>query len=137
MPSIEMWLIAGRAVFLIFSFALATAAFIRLRSTTLSHTRQLLAGHETLLARLSDLEARLDATNVCISKLGERLERPQLPSSPAAASPGYQIAIRLARSGATREELAQQCGLSANEAELVHRLHGPQGAMSIRKSRVA
>jgi alkylation response protein AidB-like acyl-CoA dehydrogenase len=134
MPSLEMWLIAGRAVFLIFSFTLAALAFARLRSATLSQTRQLLAGHETVLKRLSDLEARLDATNVCIAKLGERIERPQqVASSAGLASPGYQIAIRLARSGATREELVSQCGLSANEAELVHRLHGPQGAASGRK----
>lgn len=137
MPSIEMWLIAGRAVFLIFSFALAAFAFVRLRSATQANTRQLLAAHETLLKRLADLEARLDATNVSISRLGERIERPQqLASPPATTSPGYQIAIRLARSGATREELAQQCGLSAHEAELVHRLHGPQGATTTRKSPV-
>jgi len=54
--------------------------------------------------------------------MGERLERPQqLASAPAAAAPGYQIAIRLAKGGASREELISGCGLSINEAELVHR----------------
>jgi hypothetical protein len=43
---------------------------------------------------------------------------------PAAGGPGYQIAIRLAKSGASREELVAGCGLSLLEAELVQRLHG-------------
>ncbi len=127
MPSIEMWLIAGRAVFLIFSFVLATVAFVRWRRAMLAQTRQLLRAHEVLLHRLADLEARVDATNVSISKLGERIERPhQLASAQNPATAGYQIAIRLARSGASREELVSQCGLSTHEAELVHRLHAPQ-----------
>jgi len=129
MPSLEMWLIAGRAVFLIFSFALAAVAFIRWRRATSAQTDKLLASHEVLLHRIADLEARIDATHVTLSKLGERLGRPQqTPAVPSAAStsPGYQIAIRLARSGAAREELVSKCGLSIHEAELVHRLHAPK-----------
>jgi len=79
--------------------------------------------------RIADLEARIDATHVTLSKLGERLGRPQqTPSVPSAAStsPGYQIAIRLAKSGAAREELVSKCGLSTHEAELVHRLYAPK-----------
>ncbi len=126
MPSLETWLIAGRAVFLIFSFALAAAAFVRCRRAIALQTQQLLAGQDILLQRLADLEARLDATSVSISRLNERIERPQQLASPTGtAAPGYQIAIRLARSGASREELAAQCGLSTHEAELVHRLHAP------------
>lgn len=135
MPSVEMWLIAGRAVFLVFSFTLAASAFVRMRRATQVQTQQLMASHEVLLSRLAGLEARLDATHVSISKLSERIERPRQSASPsAAASPGYQIAIRLARNGASREELVSQCGLSTNEAELVHRLHAPQSGPSARKS---
>ncbi len=135
MPSIETWLIAGRAVFLIFSFALAAVAFVRWRRAIQTQTEQLLAGHQVLLHRLADLEARVDATNVSVSKLGERIERPQQLASPQSpATPGYQIAIRLARSGASREELVSQCGLSTHEAELVHRLHAPHSGPSARKA---
>lgn len=136
MPSIETWLIAGRAVFLIFSFVLATIAFIRWRREIRSQTSQLLASHEVLLHRIADLEARVDATSVSISKLGERIQQPQQLASPQAApaAPGYQIAIRLAKSGASREELVSKCGLSTHEAELVHRLHAPQPRTSARKT---
>jgi hypothetical protein len=133
-PSVEMLLIAGRAVFLLFSFVLAAVAFTRWRLAAQAHAAQLQANHEVVLQRLADLEARVSATNVTVSQLGERIERPQqLAASPAAAAPGYQIAIRLAKGGASREELISGCGLSINEAELVHRLHAPQAKSSARR----
>jgi hypothetical protein len=138
MASLEMWLIAGRAVFLLFSFALAAVTFTRWRSTTHAQTQQLLAHHEVMLQRLADLEARVTATQAAVSQLGERIERPQqIASPPATASPGYQIAIRLARSGASREELICGCGLSVSEAELIHRLHAPQAKSAPRRQRPA
>jgi alkylation response protein AidB-like acyl-CoA dehydrogenase len=113
-------------VFLVFSFILAAVTFSRWRRSSLAQTEQALAQHQIVLQRLAELEARVDATRVAISKLGERVERPQpLPSTANSASPGYQIAIRLAKGGASREELISGCGLSIHEAELVHRLHAP------------
>ena len=135
-PSVEMLLIAGRAVFLLFSFALATVAFIRWRRATQAQTGVVMANHDIVLQRLADLEARVDATQVCISRLGELIARPQQLASPTAApasAPGYQIAIRLAKGGASREELMAGCGLSTHEADLVHRLHSPQSKPSVRK----
>jgi alkylation response protein AidB-like acyl-CoA dehydrogenase len=127
LPSVELMLIIGRAVFLVFSFVLATIAFIRWRRATLAQTELVLANHAVVLQRLADLEARVDATNVTVSQLTERIRKPQQVAAPTpVATPGYEIAIRLAKSGATREELISGCGLSASEAELVHRLHSPQ-----------
>jgi hypothetical protein len=37
----------------------------------------------------------------------------------------YQIAIRLAKSGSASDELVASCGLTRQEAEIVHRLHAP------------
>ena len=125
--SVELILLIGRAVYMVYSFVLATIAFIRWRRATLAQTELVLANHADVLQRLAELEARVDATNVTVSQLGERIRRPQQVASPApVATPGYEIAIRLAKSGATREELISGCGLSASEAELVHRLHAPQ-----------
>jgi len=136
MSSLEIGLFAGRAVFLVFSFALAAWAFTRWRRETAAQTAHLLAHHEVMLQRIADLEARVDATNAAISDLGERIERPQqITSTPSTAAPGYQIAIRLAKGGATREELISGCGLSIHEAELVHRLHSPQAKSGVRKQR--
>lgn len=130
-PSVELLLIIGRAVFLVFSFVLATVAFVRWRRATLAQTELVLANHAVVLQRLADLESRVDATNVTVSQLAERIRKPQQVASPTpVATPGYEIAIRLAKSGATREELISGCGLSASEAELVNRLHAPQSRKS-------
>jgi hypothetical protein len=134
MPSVELLFLIGRAVFLLFSFALASIAFIRWRRAILAQTGIVLANHAVVLQRLADLEVRVDATNVTVSQLSERLQKPQHVTSPApVATPGYQIAIRLAKSGATRDELISSCGLSASEAELVRRLHGPQAKSTSRR----
>ena len=140
MASLEIWFIAGRAVFLLFSFTLAALAFTRWRRTTQAQTDRLLAHHEVMLHRLADLEARVDATRSAVAQLGERIGRPTQPPvsvSAAASAPGYQIAIRLARSGASLDELISGCGLSIHEAELVHRLHAPQSRSGARKQRAS
>jgi alkylation response protein AidB-like acyl-CoA dehydrogenase len=125
-PSIEFLLIAGRAVFLLFSFVVAAVAFTRWRRAAQAQTAQVLGFHEIVLQRLSELEARVDATKLAVSRVGERVDRPQqLPPAANSPAPGYQIAIRLAKGGASREDLSSGCGLSTHEAELVHRLHSP------------
>jgi alkylation response protein AidB-like acyl-CoA dehydrogenase len=128
LPSIEFLLIAGRAVFLVFSFVIAAISFTAWRRSARRQTAEVLSQTQLVLQRLAELEARLDATRNAIVKLGERLDRPAAGGLPQAPSPGYQIAIRLARSGASREELISGCGLTLAEAELVRRLHGPQAA---------
>jgi Protein of unknown function (DUF2802) len=131
--SLDFWLIAGRAVFLLFSFALAASAFTRWRSAVRQQIETQLSAHEVVLRRLADLEARVDATHAQITQLIERLQRPApaagnapAPTPTANPSHGYQIAIRLAKGGASRDELISGCGLSIQEAELVHRLHSPK-----------
>ena len=46
---------------------------------------------------------------------------------------GGYFGARLAKGGASRDELISGCGLSINEAELVHRLHAPQSKSSARR----
>jgi hypothetical protein len=122
LTSVEFLFVAGRAVFLLFSFVVAAFAFTSWRRATQVQTDQVLAQTNTVLQRLAALEARVDATKITLSQLGDRLERPAPPSS-YAPSASYQMAIRLAKGGASREELMAGCGLSLAEAELVQRLH--------------
>ncbi len=126
LPSVEFLLIAGRAVFLVFSFIVASISFTAWRRATQRQTAQLLSQTQLVLQRLAELEARVDGTRSAIADLRERLDRPATPAASPAPSPGYRIAIRLARGGASREELMSGCGLTLAEAELVRRLHGPQ-----------
>jgi hypothetical protein len=134
-------LLLGRAIFLVFCFVLAAVAFTRWRRSSERVTGLFFEQNTKLLQRLSKLEEQL-ATNQeqlagareQIAALDERLKAERLENSeqrrtpaPAtqAAAPSYQIAIRLAKSGAPREEIMSSCGLSRQEAELVQRLHGP------------
>jgi hypothetical protein len=134
--SMDLVLIAGRAVFLVFCFVLAAVAFTRWRRTAERSNELAVAQNANLLQRLGAIEGELAASREQLAKacaqietLGTRLEdsdqrRTSAPAATAAA-PSYQIAIRLAKSGAPREELMASCGLSRQEAELVQRLHAP------------
>jgi alkylation response protein AidB-like acyl-CoA dehydrogenase len=127
LPPVEFLLIVGRAVFLVFSFVVAAISFTAWRRATRRQTAEVLSQTQLVLQRLAELEARVDATRNSLAQLGERLDHPvAAPASQAPPSPGYQIAIRLARGGASREELMSGCGLTLAEAELVRRLHGPR-----------
>jgi hypothetical protein len=128
LTSVEFLLVAGRAVFLLFSFVVAAFAFNSWRRATQAQTDQVLHQTNTVLLRLAELEARVDATKITLSRLGDRLERPAPPAAAHASSANYQMAIRLAKGGASREELMAGCGLSLAEAELVQRLHGSAGS---------
>ncbi len=134
LPSLDILLIAGRAVFLVFSFVLAALAFTAWRRATLAQTQHLLSHTDLVLQRLADLEARVDATKLSVSELGARVERPPAQAPMAPPGPGYQLAIRLAKGGASRAELMSGCGLSVSEAELVQRLHGPAAAGCVTNS---
>ena len=131
LTSVEFLLVAGRAVFLLFSFVVAAFAFTSWRRAIQVQTAQVLSQTNTVLQRLASLEARVDATKTTISQLGDRLERPALPPTGNGPSASYQMAIRLAKGGAAREELMAGCGLSLAEAELVRRLHGSSGPVRI------
>ncbi len=124
--SLDVALLAGRAVFLVFCFVLAAVAFTRWRRAT-DRLAERFAEHNTALtARLADIEDALGALHRRLDEMAERQEgEGRRAGAAGTAAPSYQIAIRLARSGAPREELMTSCGLTRQEAELVQRLHAP------------
>jgi hypothetical protein len=123
--SAEEWLLIGRAVFLVFSFILATIAFSAWRRAAIRQTNQALTHDAEILRRLEGLDAGLVAVTTLIGQITETLERSERADAvgPRAVA-GYPIAIRLARSGASAPELVSSCGISHSEADLVCRLHG-------------
>jgi uncharacterized protein DUF2802 len=135
----DLALLIGRAVFLVFCFVIAAFAFTRWRKASDGNTQLFFEQNTRLLQRLTALEERLAAnqeeiasTRRDIATLGERMqeegEQRRTPTPVNGPAPSYQLAIRLARSGAPREEIMASCGLSRQEAELVQRLHGPRSA---------
>jgi len=131
--SVDQALLIGRAVFLVFSFLLAAVAFTRWRRASDRTTELFFEQNSTLLERLSAMatqlatsEAQLAEARAEITAIATRTATlaERTPAPTATQAPSYQIAIRLARSGAPREEIMSSCGLSRQEAELVQRLHG-------------
>lgn len=125
----ELAFLAGRAVFLVLCFTLAAWTFVRWRRANERSTELFFEQNTLLLQRLGGLEEQLTSARQEIAGLHELMaedtSQRTTPAPPAAAgSPSYQIAIRLARSGAPCEELMSGCGLTRQEAELVLRLHG-------------
>jgi hypothetical protein len=56
-----------------------------------------------------------------------RLPTPMPPPAPRSQASGFEMAIRMAASGATESELVAACGMSREEASLMLRLHGSRG----------
>ncbi|HVY83173.1 MAG TPA: DUF2802 domain-containing protein [Steroidobacteraceae bacterium] len=124
--SLEVALTVGRAVFLVVGFVLAAVALTRWRRVAERNAEHFAEQSTALLAQLAKMEESLAQAHRKLDALGEQSDgesRRVVPGS--AAAPSYQIAIRMARSGATRDELMASCGLTRQEAELVLRLHAP------------
>jgi Flp pilus assembly protein TadB len=131
-PPLDL-LLAGCGTLMVFAFALAALTFDGWRRATRRQSQHILTNSESLAQQLTALDARVNATASAIRRLDERIERQARPTAQlnGAPAPGYQIAIRLARSGASREELMSSCGLSLGEADLVRRLHGAASGVGV------
>ncbi|HYB65700.1 MAG TPA: DUF2802 domain-containing protein [Steroidobacteraceae bacterium] len=131
-PPVDL-LLAGCGTLLVFAFALAALSFDGWRRATRRQSQHIFTHSQTLAQQLSALDARVNATATAIRRIDERIERQTQPAAQPKGTPagGYQIAIRLARSGASREELMTSCGLSLGEADLVRRLHGAASGVGV------
>lgn len=121
------------------AFAMAAALCVALAVTgllALSRGRARLA-HEAIERLRADLaQLRMEngsqgATLVGLAGRIDGLQRQLVTDSRFAGPPqgtaggsAFELAIRLARSGATVEELVSACMMSRHEAELTRRLHG-------------
>ena len=124
--SLDVALLAGRAVFLVFCFAFAAIAFTRWRRATERLATHFEDVNHTLNSRLAQIEGALGSLQRRLDDIAERQEgEGRRVATTGTGAPTYQIAIRLARSGAPREELMASCGLTPLEADLVQRLHAP------------
>ncbi len=85
------------------------------------------------LLRLGEENGAQSATLVALAARFDELQRQLATEARYATAPAggtsasaYELAIRLARSGAGVDELVAGCMMSRHEAELTLRLHGPQ-----------
>lgn len=140
LDSLDTWWLIVRSALLVAAFlAFAWALLVSRRDTTAAMS-QLAAQHALALGEIQRLSEKL-------TELGEQVRELSLPSPVtsqrlAAAAPpppaslpsasshgrGYEMAIRMARGGATVEDIVASCGTTRAEARLLRRLHCAGGA---------
>jgi hypothetical protein len=77
----------------------------------------------SLAAVMADIRRELNAMN--------RLDRLLVDPAKADRAPAMELAARLARGGASIDELKTNCGLTIGEANLMRRLHGCTAAAQV------
>jgi hypothetical protein len=128
---LDSWIYALRTSLLLVAFAGFAWAFLRARRQAEQATARTVAHLETALTEIRRLQGQLIALGGAVEALGTRFTQVQAPvpaARPAPAAPasntrGYETAIRMARSGASVEEIVASCGTTRAEAKLLRRLH--------------
>jgi hypothetical protein len=129
------WLIVRTAMPVAAFLAFAWALLVSRRDTSASFER-LAAQHEQAVAeihrlseKMSDLAEQVRELSLPSPVTSQRLAAaaPPPPPAPLPSAPshgrGYEMAIRMARAGATLEDIVASCGTTRAEARLLRRLH--------------
>jgi uncharacterized coiled-coil protein SlyX len=87
-------------------------------------------------AQMADLTERVAALGTALATMAQQADSVRTTVAPpprsAPTKGGYEMAIRLARSGATVAELVASSGATRSEAELLRRLHGGEQGRAAR-----
>jgi len=134
----DTWLLALRAALLLTAFvAFAWALFASRRDLARNFAR-LSTQHELALAeiqrlavQLTELAAQVHQLSLPSPMISRPVEAPVPPPQPSvtpSGARGYEMAIRMARGGASIDEIVTSCGTTRAEARLLRRLHYAAGA---------
>jgi Protein of unknown function (DUF2802) len=127
-PPPEYILIPLTGVIVVLAGVLIAALFAaRLKRSVTLQSREVLAGTAGLAAQLEQLQAALAAVDARVAALAARQDE-HSRSAQGNSPTSYNVAIRMARSGASRQELMSTCGVTQQEADLVLRLHAADPA---------
>lgn len=137
----EIWWLAIRTGLLLAAFAgFAWALLASRRDSALGFLRlstqhaQALSEIQQLSTQLQELAAQVRDLSLPSPMVARPAPTPALPPAPAVSSitpsgaRGYEMAIRMARGGASIEEIVSSCGTTRSEARLLRRLHCAGGA---------
>ena len=125
-PSLDVVLIAVRALVLVGALCIFALAFIRWRRNDEVNNHRL---HHQLERAFAELRSMHETVAVMSARLDGMSERAEVgarlaPAGNATPTRGYDMATRLAKNGADADELISNCGITRHEAELLVRLHG-------------
>jgi len=134
----ETWWLIARSAVLLFAFGGFAWALVALRreaamnflrlsaqeSRTQADIQQLKGQLEDLIAQVRDLSL----PSPIVTPRPEPVAPPTIPTITPSGARGYEMAIRMARGGASIEEIVASCGTTRSEARLLRRLHCAGGA---------
>jgi hypothetical protein len=126
------WIHGLRALLLLAAFVGFAWALVSTRRQAEEAHARLADRVETALGEIRKLSGQLIALGASVDSLGSRVLQTQAQAERATPAPaqvtasntrGYETAIRMARSGASVEEIVAACGTTRAEAKLLRRLH--------------
>jgi len=132
---LAIWISAGRALAIVAALVALGWALHRMRMESAEQLERLAQALQQARAETHAVAERMSALITLVAAMPARVERtveaapPPMPSKPRRESSpvrSYETARRLARSGATVEEIVATCGVADTEARLLRRLHGAE-----------
>jgi hypothetical protein len=115
------------AIVVLAGVLIAALCAARLKRSATLQSREVLAGSAYLAEQLEQLQSALAVADARVAALAARLDE-HSRTTQIGSSTSYNVAIRMARSGASRQELMTACGVTQQEADLVLRLHSADPA---------
>ena len=130
---LAIWVMAFRTMAIVGALAALGWALHRMRRESAEELERLAAALQQSRNDTHALAERMSALITMVAAMPARVEKPiEAPPPPSKprreSSPvrSYETAKRLARSGATVEEIVATCGVADTEARLLRRLHGAE-----------
>ena len=126
---LALWISVARAAAIVIAFLAFSWALRRMRQESAGKLDALLAAQPLARAETAALAEKVAALSTLVAGIPARVERPveaprAAPRRDASSVRSYETARRLARAGATVEEIVATCGVAGSEARLLRRLHG-------------
>jgi hypothetical protein len=122
-PPPDYVLIPVTGVIIVLAGILIAAYFTaRIKHSVTAQSRDILGSAAWLAEQIEQLGAAVSITDARVTALAARLDE-HSRTTQGSGSTSYNVAIRMARSGASRQELMTTCGVTQQEADLVLRLH--------------
>jgi hypothetical protein len=134
----ETWWLIARTALLLFAFVGFAWALLASRREAAMNFLRLSAQESRTQAEIQQLAAQLNEVLEQVRDLAmpspivtprpEPVAAPPVSSITPSGARGYEMAIRMARGGASIEEIVASCGTTRSEARLLRRLHCAGGA---------
>jgi hypothetical protein len=126
---LESWMTVGRVLAIVAALASLSWALRHMRQDSAGKLDALIVAQQQARVEIQALTEKVAALSTLVAGIPARVERPAeapraAPRRDASPVRSYETARRLARAGATVEEIVATCGVAGSEARLLRRLHG-------------